>query len=78
MLNTSPQSRAYLLFDPSELAYGFGTEHPFQSRRLVALIDLLVSSGLWQKSDEEGQLPFRAATTEELELIHTPAYIAAV
>ncbi len=78
MLNTFPQSGAYLLFDPGELAYDFGAEHPFQSRRLFALIDLLESSRLWQKSDEEGQLPFRAATTDELELIHTPAYIAAV
>ncbi len=78
MSNTLPQSRASLLFDEGELAYDFGGDHPFQSRRLVALIDLLESSGLWHESDEKGQLPFRAATTEELELIHTPAYIAAV
>ncbi len=78
MPNTITQSRARLLFDPSELAYDFGTEHPFQPRRLVALIDLLESSGLWHRNNEQSQLPFRAASTEELELIHTPAYIAAV
>ncbi len=78
MHNTSPQPRAELLFDPCELAYDLGAEHPFQSRRLVALIDLLESSGLWQKSDEHSRLPMRAATIEELALIHTPDYIAAV
>jgi GNAT superfamily N-acetyltransferase len=78
MYNTSPQSRAHLLFDPCELTYDLGEEHPFQSCRLVALLDLLESSGLWQKGNEEVKLPFRAATTEELALIHTPEYIAAV
>jgi len=78
MPDTSLQSRAYLLFDPCELAYDLGKEHPFQSRRLVALMDLLESSGLRQKRNEPVQLPFRAATTDELALIHTPEYITAV
>src|SRR5437867_2354178 len=49
-----------------------------QPRRLVALMDLLESSGLWQRSGETGQLPMRPATDEELELVHTADYIAAV
>jgi len=78
MPDTSAHSKAQLLFDPWELAYDLGKEHPFQSRRLVALIDLLKNSGLWHKGNEQNPLPFRAATTEELALIHTPDYIAAV
>ncbi|HJT57924.1 MAG TPA: GNAT family N-acetyltransferase [Ktedonobacteraceae bacterium] len=72
------RNRARIVFDPFELRYDFGGDHPFQSRRIVALVDLLESSGLW-RSDEQGQcLAFRAATMEELSLIHTPDYLAAV
>src|SRR3984893_1265207 len=69
-------ARARLLFDPVELAYQFGEEHPMQSGRLVALMELLESSGLWKPGAY--QLPLRAATVEELGLAHTPDYIAAV
>ena len=71
-------SRARLIFGPVESNYGFGPGHPLQGRRLDALMDLLESSGLWKSSDEKTQLPLRAATIEELKLIHTPDYIAAV
>jgi acetoin utilization deacetylase AcuC-like enzyme len=50
MSHADDQTRAYLLFDQSELEYNFGAEHPMQPRRLVALMDLLESSGLWQPS----------------------------
>jgi len=60
------------------LHYDFGGDHPFQSRRLVAFIDLLESSGLWHSDDQRERLALRAATVEELSLIHTPEYIAAV
>src|SRR6266851_5504336 len=69
-------SRVRLLFDPAELGYTFGEEHPLQPGRLVALMDLLESSGLWKPGAY--QLPLRAATVEELGLVHTPDYIAAV
>lgn len=48
-----------------------------QPRRLVALIDLLETSSLW-KRDAHQQLPLRAATIEELQLVHKADYIAAV
>ena len=49
-----------------------------QPRRLVALMDLLESSGLWRQNNIAYQLSLRAATEEELSLVHTPDYIAAV
>jgi len=70
--------RARLVFDPIELHYDFGAGHPFQARRLHALIDLLQTSGLWDRSDQRTALPLRPATVEELGLIHRTDYIAAV
>src|SRR5579863_3387196 len=72
------QHRARLLFDPAELAYDFGPEHPMQAKRIVALMDLLGKSGLWDIANEQTNLPVRAATIEELRLNHTADYIAAV
>lgn len=71
-------ARARLMFDPAELNYDFGPEHPLQAQRLVALIDLLESSGLWNRTNERTRLLARAATQAELELVHTPEYIEAV
>lgn len=71
-------SRARLLFHPDELQYDFGSAHPFQSRRILALMELLESSGLWRSDDAQTNLPLRLATLEELRLVHTPDYIAAV
>jgi acetoin utilization deacetylase AcuC-like enzyme/GNAT superfamily N-acetyltransferase len=71
-------SKARLLFDPTELAYDFGSQHPMQSHRLVALIDLLEASGLWRQTDESTRLDGRMATLDELKLIHTTAYLSAV
>ena len=73
---TSDQAR--LIFDPGELNYDFGPEHPLQAPRLVALIDLLEQSALWSKDTAETRLLARPATSEELELVHTRAYIDAV
>jgi len=78
MSNTTSASRARLLFDPEELNYNFGADHPMQPRRLAALIDLLETSGLWRNSEAQTRLPLRAATLEELGLNHTTDYIAAV
>lgn len=74
----SKHSRSRLVFDPGELNYDFGLDHPFQSRRLVALMDLLESSRLLSSQDEHSRLPLRSATVEELCLIHTPDYVDAV
>jgi acetoin utilization deacetylase AcuC-like enzyme/GNAT superfamily N-acetyltransferase len=70
--------RARLLYDPIELRYDFGEGHPFQARRLSALVDLLESSGLWNPNDQQTSLPLHSATIEELSLIHRADYIAAV
>ncbi len=79
IMTTKPiSSRARLIISPEELSYDFGPDHPLQARRLVALIDLLETSGLWQSSDERASLSLRAATIEELNLIHTSDYISAV
>jgi acetoin utilization deacetylase AcuC-like enzyme len=71
-------SRARLIFDPGELDYNFGTEHPLQPQRIAALMDLLETSELWHSTDEHCRLPLRSATVEELNLVHTSDYIAAV
>jgi acetoin utilization deacetylase AcuC-like enzyme/GNAT superfamily N-acetyltransferase len=71
------RSRTRLIFNQSELAYDFGAEHPWQPRRLVALVELLESSDLWNRQDEP-QLILRAANVEELCLVHASDYIDAV
>src|SRR5579863_7389705 len=62
MTDVPVQHRARLIFDPAELAYDFGSGHPFQAQRLVALMDLLEKSGLWDSANEQTGLPVRAAT----------------
>ena len=71
-------SRARLVYDSSELDYNFGPDHPLKPARIVALIDLLETCGLWHSAGEQSRLPLRAATVEELSLAHTTDYIAAV
>ena len=78
MLKANLAARARLIFHPDELNYNFGTEHPLQPRRIAALMDLLETCGLWNSGDERYRLPFRAATNEELGLVHSADYIAAV
>src|SRR6266699_4582755 len=56
MSKVKSDSRARLIFDPNELEYDFGPEHPLQPRRIVALMDLLETSGLWHSSDEQTRL----------------------
>jgi len=75
---SSAKARARLLFDPAELSYNFGQEHPMQPARIEALIDLLSQSGLWNRDDEFTRLPLRSASDEELALVHTHDYISAV
>ncbi|HCI79595.1 MAG TPA: hypothetical protein DHW02_07890 [Ktedonobacter sp.] len=74
----SVSTRSRLLFDPSELQYNFGPEHPMQPARIEALMNLLAETGLWNRDDEQTRLPLRTATDEELALVHTHDYISAV
>lgn len=78
MANAYASSKAYLIYDVAELNYDFGAQHPLQARRLAALVDLLATSRLWSSEDQQHTLPLRAATEEELRLIHTSDYIDAV
>jgi acetoin utilization deacetylase AcuC-like enzyme/GNAT superfamily N-acetyltransferase len=71
-------ARARLLFDPLELNYNFGPEHPMQPARIEALIELLEKARLWNRADIATRLPLRTATVDELALVHTRDYIAAV
>ncbi len=75
MADRANPSRSRLAFDLGELAYDFGPEHPMKPRRIMALMDLLLKSNLWVPDDERTRLPIRAATLEELKLIHTEDYI---
>ncbi len=75
---TMPQHRARLIFDTTELNYMFGSDHPLHPNRMRALVDLLTCSGLWNADDESTRLKLRPATIDQLGLIHTPEYIAAV
>lgn len=78
MSEAQSDSRARLIFDPEELDYDFGPEHPLQPGRIAALVDLLEVCGLWHSTDASRSLPLRTATTEELSLVHTSDYIDAV
>lgn len=69
---------ARLMFDPTELNYNFGPDHPLQPGRMKALMDLLNESGLRREDDAQLHFPLRPATIAELNLIHTSDYIAAV
>src|SRR5437588_1110696 len=74
----SSPPRARLNVVPAEFNYDFGPDHPLRGRRLISLMDLLETSGLWQSENEQTRLPSRAATIEELSLNHTAEYIEAV
>ncbi|GAC1615424.1 MAG: hypothetical protein NVS4B9_04620 [Ktedonobacteraceae bacterium] len=76
--NNNARHRARLIFDPTELNYTFGPEHPLHPDRIRALMDLLERSGLWHADDSVTRLDFHPATLDQLSLIHTSEYIAAV
>src|SRR6266568_4470014 len=78
MSEVQSDSRAKLIFDPEELDYDFGPEHPLQPQRIAALLDLLETCELWDSSNANSSLPLRTATSEELSLVHTSDYISAV
>ncbi len=75
---SQPSHRARIVFEPSELHYNFGPEHPLQPSRIEALIDLLKETNTWQYENEATRLPLRSVTLEELHLVHTPDYVQAV
>lgn len=78
MSSPLPSRKARLIFDPNEMSYDFGPQHPLSPKRLQAMIDLLQFANLWRANDEQTRLKLRIATDEELSLVHTADYIAAV
>src|SRR6266487_1179451 len=78
MSSILPHQRVRLIFDPEELHYDFGPQHPLNPKRLQALVDLLEHTDLWRPGNAQTALGLRAATAQELSLAHTPEYIAAV
>ncbi|HLX55463.1 MAG TPA: acetoin utilization protein AcuC, partial [Ktedonobacteraceae bacterium] len=78
MSKANVPARARLAFHPDELRYNFGAEHPLQPARIAALMDLLETCGLWNPANDALQLPLRSATLDELSLVHSADYIAAV
>ncbi|HEY7420097.1 MAG TPA: hypothetical protein VH593_33270, partial [Ktedonobacteraceae bacterium] len=78
MGNNTSLKRVRIAFDAKELHYDFGPEHPLQPDRLRALFDLLKRSRLWDGTNERTLLQLRSASMEELSLVHTPDYLAAV
>jgi acetoin utilization deacetylase AcuC-like enzyme len=56
-------------------AYDFGPDHPFQAGRLEAGLSLLRAAGVL---DDVDLLAFGPAADADLELVHDPAYLAAL
>src|SRR5215471_13726310 len=75
MSNAVANPCARLLLDPVEMQYDFGPDHPMNSQRLQALLELLAESNLWHAENELTSLHERIASEDELRLIHTPSYI---
>ena len=68
--------RARLVYDPEYEAYDFGPHHPLRPERHRVSLDLLAEAGLGPEADEWLAPP--AATSAELERVHTPRYLEAV
>jgi acetoin utilization protein AcuC len=68
--------RSAIAYHADFLGYDFGPQHPLRPERITAGLGLLRATGLWSAEDET--LSPAAATDQELELVHDPAFIAAV
>jgi acetoin utilization deacetylase AcuC-like enzyme len=69
------QVRTGLVYHPDYLKHVVPAWHPEQPGRLTAIVDHLKAAGQW---DQVAHIPPRAATVEEVALVHTPGYIAQV
>lgn len=68
--------RARLVYRPEYVAYDFGPQHPLRPERHRVSLDLLAEVGLDPAADEWLAPP--AATSAELERVHSPGYLEAV
>ncbi len=69
--------RVAITWDDALVAYDFGPQHPLKPIRVKLTVELARAYGLLDLSNVEVVKP-RSATRDELELVHTPAYIDAV
>jgi acetoin utilization protein AcuC len=76
-LPDTARCRSTLTYDPRFLHYDFGPDHPWQPRRLAALLDLLTTVGIWHEGSPEHMQPI-PATRDELLLAHNEHYIETV
>ncbi len=66
-----------ILYHPDLINYDFGLGHPFRGDRFPRFMDLLRSKGILNRGDVDLLEP-EAAGDEDLQLIHSPAYIRMV
>ncbi|HSS60008.1 MAG TPA: acetoin utilization protein AcuC [Candidatus Limnocylindrales bacterium] len=64
-----------LVYGDALMKHHLSDEHPLQPIRVKLAVDLIKSTGLIEHCD---LLPPRAATIEELELVHSPEYVELV
>jgi acetoin utilization protein AcuC len=69
--------RSALIWDPAFIGYRFRPDHPFNPKRLELTVSLIEALGLDDGPGVQRVAP-RTATDEELLLVHSPEYIAAV
>jgi acetoin utilization protein AcuC len=74
-VNSDPASRTALVHGDAIARYGFGEGHPFGPDRHDAFMREARADGLLERVTS---LMPRAATAEELEMFHTPAFVALV
>src|SRR5579859_1598261 len=67
---------ARLVYRPEYEAYDCGAEHPLRPERMRTSVDLFASLGIEPTTDQQLHAP--SASLDELGLIHTPRYVAAV
>ena len=63
-----------VVYDPVFIKHDTG-DHPENAKRLEAIVDHLIRTGAW---DELGHVKPRAASLEELELVHTGDHISRI
>lgn len=69
--------RTAFVFGEEMLAYNLGDEHPLSPLRRHLAVELIRAYGLLEHADVH-LVPPRAATVQEIERVHAPAYVAAV
>jgi acetoin utilization protein AcuC len=69
-------SRTAIIWDPAFTGYKFRPDHPFNPRRLELTVSLIEALGL--VTPEHRMVAARAATDDELRLVHSREYLEAV